>query len=741
MSIWLGDRQGSQLRMSNYVLPLLALMAGPTAGIVAQTNVDATVSKPALRVTFNQDIAAIMHDKCAMCHRPGQAGPFPLLTYSDVSQRSETIQAVIDSGYMPPWKPVNENVHFANDRRLSSHQKQVIQSWIANGMPEGEASAPEPPESVDGWMLGTPDLVVTMNGQFDVPASGPDVYRSFVFPLQLSEDKWVKAVELRPTAKTSVHHAIIFIDSSGNSRKMDGQDGQAGVPGMSFLNALLSPPTSEQGILSGKLLSSWRTSFQSINAVAGMLQRDDLSNIFTQGLGGYVPGKVPAPFPGDLAVRLPQGSDIVVQTHFHPSGKPEQESGELAIYFADAPPTRRMVPIQVPPMFGIGHGIKIPAGANEHRISDSFEIPIDVEAISVFPHGHYVLREAAMSAKLPDGTTMPLVKITDWDLDWQDSYFFDQPVRLPAGTVITSELVYDNSSSNPENPYDPPREIGWGLESGDEMGSVILTVVPVNDSEGSELAETLHQYFVSSVLNPDNIVDLVMQLDIDGDGSLQRREAPPGLDSAVALLDRNNNQGLEPIELGILKPFLRTLQTFQSRSVTRSPPSWRLQLLDGTEVDPFEDAKTRAIALVFISTDCPIANAYQPRLRELDQEYRSKGVSLFLVHSTLGITSAVAHAHADDFDLSIPVVLDGDQAIAKRVGATVTPEVVVLERGKEEPIYRGSIDNLYAGYGKKRRQANKHFLKDALDQWLSGQPIAEPKTNPIGCFISIPRNR
>ena len=191
--------------------------------------------------TFNKDIAAIIHQKCSMCHRPGRVGPFSMITYQDVKNRVETIDAVIDSGYMPPWKLVNHNVEFANDRRLNDDQKTMIKNWISKGMPEGKQPTPTSPEYTDGWMLGEPDLVVKMNGEFEIPASGPDVYRSFVFPLQLPEDKWVKAVELRPTAKTSVHHAIFFVDEGGNARRMDGQDGQAGIGGMGFLSAL-GPP-------------------------------------------------------------------------------------------------------------------------------------------------------------------------------------------------------------------------------------------------------------------------------------------------------------------------------------------------------------------------------------------------------------------------------------------------------------------------------------------------------------------
>ena len=160
--------------------------------------------------TFNKDIAPIIYDKCTSCHRPGQTGPFSLMTYKDIAKRAKTIDAVIDSGYMPPWKPINHEIEFTNDRRLSKDQKQKLKDWIAAGKPKGTGEAPAPPKFSGGWTLGKPDVMVEMRDGFEVPATGKDVYRSFVFPLALKEDKWVKAIEYRPTATSAVHHAIFF---------------------------------------------------------------------------------------------------------------------------------------------------------------------------------------------------------------------------------------------------------------------------------------------------------------------------------------------------------------------------------------------------------------------------------------------------------------------------------------------------------------------------------------------------
>ena len=188
------------------------------------------------KVTFNEHIAPLIHENCTGCHRPGQTGPFELITYRDVRKRALTINDVILDRYMPPWKPVNGNLHYANDRRLSEKEIELFGEWVKAGTPEGDAKqAPKLPEYPSGWYLGKPDLVVKMKGKFEIPAEGRDIYRSFIFPLQLPEDKWVKAVELRPRAKSAVHHALFFIDPRGAARKLDGRDGKAGISGMGFL--------------------------------------------------------------------------------------------------------------------------------------------------------------------------------------------------------------------------------------------------------------------------------------------------------------------------------------------------------------------------------------------------------------------------------------------------------------------------------------------------------------------------
>lgn len=518
--------------------------------VLSLKNISAQDSQPVKKVTFSKDVATIIHKKCAGCHQPGQAGPFSLLTYKDVARRAKTIEAVIDSGYMPPWKPVNENVKFVNDRRLSSTEKLVIRNWVKAGMPHGTGQSPAPPKFSGGWSLGKPDLVVQMNGEFEVPASGGDIYRSFVFPVRLNEDKWVKAIEYRPTATTSVHHALFFADSNGNARRMDGQDGKAGIAGMSFLIG------SQQESLDSKPNQTWSETIAEIfdraqKARSGNIEAP-VSKALVGGLGGFVPGTIPSRLPGDLAMKLPANSDIVMQTHFHPSGKVEREKGKMAIYFAEKEPSKKLVQIQVPAVFGVGVGLKVPAGESDYTIRESYKTPTDIRLISIGAHAHYICQKVTMTASMPDGKKKTLLKIDDWDLDWQDRYYFEESIVLPAGTVLTTELTYDNSADNPENPNSPPQEIRWGRQSGDEMGSATLQVVAVDESQRPILERSLRKYTFRSVMQGD-FVDLLMQLDTNRDGGLQAEEAPPQMQKRFKVLDRNRDGRLVPDELDVIR--------------------------------------------------------------------------------------------------------------------------------------------------------------------------------------------
>jgi hypothetical protein len=402
-------------------------------------------------VTFAEHIAPIVLQNCASCHRPGEVGPFPLLTYNDVRKKARLIQKVTESRRMPPWHPEPGHGEFRNERRLTDAQIAMIQRWVETGMAEGDpARLPKLPPFPDGWQLGKPDLVVTMDKAFKVPATGRDIYRNFVLPLNLTEDKWVTAIELRPSARTVVHHVLYFLDTTGRARAKDGQGGQPGYSGGGF-------------------------------------------SVGARSVGGWAAGRTAEHLPLDLGLPFPKGADLILSTHFHPSGKVEMEKTTVGLYFAKKKPERTHVVFQAPPFFGIAAGIDIPAGAKDFRIKAKHKVPVDIDLVTIHGHAHYVCKSMKAVATLPDGEKKSLISIPKWDFNWQDSYTYKSPVRLPKGTVIDVELVYDNSAENPANPHNPPKRIRWGEQSTDEMGSVIFGCVPVDEADLGALRRSSFQ--------------------------------------------------------------------------------------------------------------------------------------------------------------------------------------------------------------------------------------------------------
>ena len=419
--------------------------------------------------TFTEDVASIIFNNCTECHRSGQAAPFELTNYANVKKRARLIAKVTEDRYMPPWHPVDGHGKFLDERRLSEDELATLKNWHKSGMAEGPADKlPEPPKFESDWLLGEPDLIVTMPKAFTVPADGPDIYRNFVIPLDLKEDKWVAGFEVRPGARSVLHHVIIRLDETGEARKADGARGKPGFSGM-------------RGVGGGRGRS-----------------RDVFSGSLG-GLGGWAVGGTPRILPLGLARHLPAGADLVLNSHLHPSGKEESEKTTIGLYFADKKPDRTMIGFQVPPLFGSVSGLDIPAGEENYELTSSFTTPVDIELIGVGAHMHYLGHTAKATATLPDGTTKPLFYIDEWDFNWQNNYFYENPVRLPAGTTVKGVVTFDNSAENPHNPFSPPRRVRWGLESTDEMGSVNFRAVPVNESDVQRFKDAVRDQFVDEV--------------------------------------------------------------------------------------------------------------------------------------------------------------------------------------------------------------------------------------------------
>ena len=401
----------------------------------------APVLLTAQTVTFNKQIAPIIFNNCSSCHRPGEAAPFSLLSYKDVVPKARLIAAVTSSRQMPPWKAEPASYPYRDERRLTDSQIVMIRDWVKQGMPEGKTEdRPEPPKFSSGWMLGEPDLVVEMPAGYHVPADGPDIYRNIVIPLGLKEDKWVTAIDMRPSARSVVHHVLYFGDPEGKIHERPQEGAEPGFSGMRAGGA-------------------------------------------TVPLGGWAVGAQPHFFPDDLALEVAKGSDLVIQYHFHPTGKAEIEKSTVALYFAKTPPERRLISVQLPPVYSLFAGLNIPPGEKDYVVRDSYTLPVAMDAVGVGAHAHYIGKKLRLTATLPNGETKTMLTIGDWDFAWQDRYFFQQSIPLPKGTRLDAEIHWDNSAENPHNPSNPPVKVTWGEQSKDEMGSVSLIGVPHDQSD------------------------------------------------------------------------------------------------------------------------------------------------------------------------------------------------------------------------------------------------------------------
>ncbi len=423
--------------------------------------------------TYAGDIAPILSRHCVSCHRPSGSAPFSLATHQEAGAWASAIAEAARSRRMPPWLPAPGPRPFVGERRLSDEEIRTLQAWGGAGGPvgtgeEARAEGVEPEErrphegvpiaAVHGvagaaeavdpeWALGTPDLVVEMPEPFELPDTGPELFRNFPIPVPGSDPRWVRAFELRPGGSRAVHHAMIMVDSAGVARRLAGADGTPGYDPMRAGN-----PHMPQGFLLG-----------------------------------WTPGRAASPEPEGFAWRLPPGSDLVLQLHLRPSRAPERVMVRVGLYFASGPPSRRATVLRLG-----SETIDIPPGASGYVVEDDFTLPVDADVLALYPHAHSRAREMQVEASRSDGSWETLLHIPRWDFDWQDVYRFREPVRLPAGSRVRMRYAYDNRD---DGGVGAGREAGepaaasrsgrvlWGVRSSDEMGDLWVQVAPAEPGD------------------------------------------------------------------------------------------------------------------------------------------------------------------------------------------------------------------------------------------------------------------
>lgn len=382
-------------------------------------------------VNFAEHVAPILNTDCLSCHRENEVAPFSLEGYENARKWSRMIARAATNGTMPPWRAVEGIGEFQHEARLSEREKAILTRWAKAGAPSGDLSkAPKTPEFPKGWSLGEPDMVLGMPVPFKLTAEGRDEYWNFVLTPDITEPVYVQAIDVKPGNKSVVHHVIAFIDDNGDSEKLlaNGRDG-------------------------------------------GYLTFGGPGFIPDNSLGGWAPGLMPARKPAGTGYRLKPGSRIVMQVHYHKTGKEEIDQTKIGLYFAKE---KVDTPLEI--AWLANPLLNIPAGAENHRVVQNIPIPVNVTLYSLMPHMHLLGQQMKATWVKPDGSEQVLIQIDDWDFNWQLEYTLKEPLLIPAGSRLRIEAVYDNSTNNPYNPSNPPRTVRWGEETTDEMMLLVASV-------------------------------------------------------------------------------------------------------------------------------------------------------------------------------------------------------------------------------------------------------------------------
>jgi peroxiredoxin len=368
------------------------------------------------KVTYAKQVSRIMQKHCQECHRPGEIGPFSLLTYDNARAWAETIHEVVLEQRMPPWYADPRHGKFSNDRRLTKEEANILLAWTKAGCPKGDdRDLPPPVKFTKGWKIGKPDAVYQMPVDFKVPAKGVLPYKRFTVDPGFKEDRWVQATEARPGNRAVVHHILVYLQQPG--KPIYALDGTAST------------------------------------------------------LGGWAPGDMPTIYRKGTAKRIPAGSKLVFEVHYTPDGKEQTDRSSIGVIFAKQRPEHIAETNILANM-----KINIPPGAADVKGELQYTFRRDALVLGFMPHMHLRGVSARYVATYPGGRTETLLSVPDYDFSWQSVYRFAKPLHIPKGTKLTWIGHWDNSADNPRNP-DPKKLVKWGLQTWDEMMNGWMEVV------------------------------------------------------------------------------------------------------------------------------------------------------------------------------------------------------------------------------------------------------------------------
>ncbi len=375
-------------------------------------------------LSWYRDIERIVQDRCQACHRPGEIGPFSLLSYEDIAARKEIVRFVLKNRIMPPWFASPESGPWLNKLRLSEDERSRLLAWIDQGMQKGKPEdGPEPRQWVKGWRIGKPDAILKLPEPVELPAEGVIPYQYAIVPTDFGEDKWVTGFEVRTRVPRSAHHILVFLRPAADS--MEAVFGR------------------EEG-------SAWDYPTRGGQALHGFF-------------AGSIVGAGGTRFPAGVAKRLPKGASLDVQLHYTASGVAATDQPEIGLLFADEPPQQELKTLAASSTF-----FRIPAHSSSHVVKAQHRF-LDNGMISGFlPHMH--LRGKAFRYELEDtdGNRKILLDVPRYDPNWQLLYQLTTPIEVRSGSVLHATAWFDNSAANPANP-DPDKTVFFGDQVWDEM--------------------------------------------------------------------------------------------------------------------------------------------------------------------------------------------------------------------------------------------------------------------------------
>lgn len=397
------------------------------------------------RPTYYADIEPIIKRNCASCHKPGGIAPFSLLTYEEVSAKGNFIGHVTKTNYMPPWKADPAFQSFRNETRLTTEEIELIQRWVSTGLTKGKKVKSKKVQVAINENEVKPDLVLPMVNSYQLMDNAQEDFRFFVIPTNLLNDTYLSAVEFVPGNRRQVHHSRVMVDSTQKIR---------GIDGMSEMDPAIKE-----------------------------FQRIPLADEF---LYGWVPGNTKIFFPPGTGKKIRKDSDLILNIHYSPTSKPQEDKSTVNLYYSKSQVNRDVKTLTLKES-----DIKNQPFFIERERTPVFymDYPIyrDMSLISIMPHMHFIGKSFLAYAITLEGDKIPLIKIDNWDFNWQTMYQFKKLIKIPAGSRIIVEAKFDNTSENPMNPNQPAKDIGYGWNSTDEMCDLVMYFLDYQ--EGDELIE------------------------------------------------------------------------------------------------------------------------------------------------------------------------------------------------------------------------------------------------------------